>query len=56
VKVTHVFDRIYMCFPLTVVKSVKGLYPCCAGQLHSHEYRTVSPASLTTLQIVGVHI
>jgi hypothetical protein len=26
-----------------VITSVKGLYPSCAGQLHSLEYRAVTP-------------
>jgi hypothetical protein len=44
----NIVDRIciYMCvrvcfFPRTVVASVKGLYPRCAGQLHSFEEGTV---------------
>ena len=31
---TNVFDRIFKFLP-TVVANVKGLYPRCAGQLHS---------------------
>jgi len=33
------------CFPLTVVGGVKGIYPRCAGQLHSFESGTLLPPS-----------
>jgi hypothetical protein len=40
---THVFDRIYIyiCFFLTVVASVKGLYLPPEGHMHSLEQETL---------------
>ena len=38
---THVYARICLWFPLTVVASFMGRSPSCARQLHSREKKTV---------------
>jgi len=46
----HVFDRS-TCFLPTIVASVKGLYPRCAGQQHFLDQETVTALSAVMLRI-----